>query len=100
MNLSILSLRTYKPTVKGHGGQMKKVMEAIKKSEKPVIMAGGGVLLSDARNEVLAFAEKFDIPVASTMMAIDAVPSRHRLNLGMATMVVVMLIVPSMKQIF
>lgn len=78
-----VSLRTYKPTVKGHAVQIRKVMNEIVKSEKPVIMAGGGVLLSDAREELLAFAEKFDIPVASTMMAIDAVPSAHRLNLGM-----------------
>lgn len=78
-----VNLRTYKPTVKGHAVQIKKVLQEIVKSEKPVIIAGGGVLLSDARDELLAFAEKFDIPVASTMMAIDAVPSSHRLNLGM-----------------
>lgn len=78
-----VNLRTYKPTVKGHAVQIKKVMQEIVKSRKPVIMAGGGVLLSDARSELLEFAEKFDIPVASTMMAIDAVPSNHRLNLGM-----------------
>lgn len=78
-----VNLRTYKPTVKGHAVQIKKVMQEIVKAEKPVIMAGGGVLLSGARKELLEFAEKFDIPVASTMMAIDAVPSNHRLNLGM-----------------
>lgn len=78
-----VSLRTYKPTIKGHAVQIKKVMQEIAKAEKPVIMAGGGVLLSHARKELLQFAEKFDIPVASTMMAIDAVPSSHRLNLGM-----------------
>lgn len=78
-----VNLRTYKPTVKGHAVQIKKVMQEIDRSRKPVIMAGGGVLLSDARRELLDFAEKFDIPVASTMMAIDAVPSAHRLNLGM-----------------
>ncbi|MGN0293238.1 MAG: biosynthetic-type acetolactate synthase large subunit [Lachnospiraceae bacterium] len=78
-----VNLRTYKPTVKGHAVQIKKVMQEIVKAEKPVIMAGGGVLLSGARDELLEFAEKFDIPVASTMMAIDAVPSAHRLNLGM-----------------
>ena len=78
-----VKLRTYKPTVKGHAVQIRKVLDEVVKSKKPVIMAGGGVLLSDAREELLAFAEKFDIPVASTMMAIDAVPSSHRLNLGM-----------------
>ena len=78
-----VNLRTYKPTVKGHAVQIRKVLQEIEKAKRPVIMAGGGVLLSDAREELLAFAEKFDIPVASTMMAIDAVPSKHRLNLGM-----------------
>jgi len=78
-----VNMRTYKPTVKGHAVQIQKVMKALNQAKQPVIMAGHGVMLADAREELLAFAEKFDIPVASTMMAIDAVPSTHRLNLGM-----------------
>ncbi|MBQ4045715.1 MAG: acetolactate synthase, large subunit, biosynthetic type, partial [Lachnospiraceae bacterium] len=78
-----VNMRTYKPTVKGHAVQIQKVMKALDQAKRPVIMAGHGVMLANAREELQAFAEKFDIPVASTMMAIDAVPSRHRLNLGM-----------------
>ena len=78
-----VSLRTYKPTVKGNMRQVKRLMEEVQKAKKPVIMAGHGVVLSDARAELVAFAEKFDIPVACTMMGIDVMPSRHRLKLGM-----------------
>ena len=76
-------LRTYKPTVKGNMRQIRRMMQEVKKAKQPVIMAGHGVVLSDAREELRLFAEKFDIPVACTMMGIDVMPSDHRLKLGM-----------------
>lgn len=65
-----VSLRTYKPTVKGHIIQIKKVIAELSKAKMPLICVGGGVLLSEARDEVRAFAEKYQIPVVSTMMGI------------------------------
>ena len=76
-------LRTYKPTVKGNAAQIKKVIAALDKAKRPIICAGGGVLLSDAERELRMFAEKYRIPVVTTMMGIGAMPTRHPLYFGM-----------------
>ena len=78
-----VSLRTYKPTVKGHAVQMKKVMTELEKAKRPVICAGGGVLLSDAVEEMREFAHKYRVPVVSTMMGIGAMPTKDELYFGM-----------------
>ena len=78
-----VDIRGYKPNVKGHSLQIKKVAEAIKKSKKPLICAGGGVLRSGATRELLELAEKCRIPVTPTLMGIGVLPSTHELNLGM-----------------
>lgn len=78
-----VSMRTYKPTVKGNMAQIKKVVAELEKSRRPIICTGGGVLLSDAEKELLAFAEKHEIPVVSTMMGIGVMPTRHPLYFGM-----------------
>ena len=78
-----VSLRTYKPTVKGHIIQIKKVIAELSKAKMPLICVGGGVLLSEARDEVRAFAEKYQIPVVSTMMGISTMPTEHPLCFGM-----------------
>lgn len=78
-----VSMRTYKPTVKGNMAQIKKVSAELEKAERPIICAGGGVLLSDGEKELLAFAEKHTIPIVSTMMGIGVVPTRHPLYFGM-----------------
>ncbi len=78
-----ISLRTYKPTVKGNIVQIKKVVKELERAKKPIICAGGGVLLSEAENELRIFAEKHQIPVVSTMMGIGVMPTRHPLYFGM-----------------
>lgn len=78
-----INLRTYKPTVKGHAVQIKKVMKELEKASKPVICVGGGVLLSGAEQNIRSFAEKYNIPVVSTMMGIGVMPSEHPLYFGM-----------------
>lgn len=78
-----VSMRTYKPTVKGNMAQIKKVVAELEKSRRPIICTGGGVLLSDGEKELLAFAEKHEIPVVSTMMGIGVMPTRHPLYFGM-----------------
>lgn len=78
-----VSMRTYKPTVKGHIVQIKKVIKELEKAKRPIICVGGGVLLSDAQDELRAFSEKHRIPVVSTMMGIGVMPTNHPLYFGM-----------------
>ncbi len=78
-----VSLRTYKPTVKGHVVQIKKAVKALEHAKRPVICAGGGVQLSEANAEFRSFVEKHNIPVVSTMMGIGVMPTEHPLYFGM-----------------
>ncbi len=78
-----VSLRTYKPTVKGHAVQIKKVIHALEKAKRPVLCVGGGVLLSNAEEEVRSFAQKHSIPVVTTMMGIGVMPQDHPMYFGM-----------------
>ncbi len=78
-----VSLRTYKPTVKGHIVQIKKVVKELEKARRPLICAGGGVLLSEAEGELRHFAEAHKIPVVSTMMGIGVMPTEHPQYYGM-----------------
>lgn len=74
---------SYNPTTKGNGLQIKRVVEAIQQSEKPLICVGGGVFLADAQAEFFKFANTFDIPVVTTMMGIGAIKGDDKLNMGM-----------------
>lgn len=78
-----VNMRTYKPTVVGNVVQIKKVIKALEKSKKPVICVGGGVILSDAKKELMDFVTLHNIPVVSTMMGISAMPTSHELYFGM-----------------
>ena len=78
-----VNMRTYKPTVKGHAVQIKKVIKELEKAKRPIICAGGGVLLSEAEEELRAFATNHRIPVVSTMMGIGVMPTKHPMYFGM-----------------
>ena len=78
-----VSLRTYKPTVKGHAVQIKKVLSVLENAKRPILCVGGGVILSGAEEEVIKFAESLHIPVVSTMMGIGVIPSDNPLYMGM-----------------
>lgn len=81
-----VDLRGYKPNVDGHPLQIKKVAEAIAKAEHPLIYAGGGVILSNASEELRELAEKTQIPVTTTLLCLGGFPSDHPLSLGMPGM--------------
>ncbi|MBQ7614930.1 MAG: biosynthetic-type acetolactate synthase large subunit [Butyrivibrio sp.] len=78
-----ISMRSYKPTVKGNMVQIKKVIKEVEKAKRPIICVGGGVHLSGATNELVRFAELNDVPVVSTMMGIGVMPTDHPLYFGM-----------------
>lgn len=62
------------------------VAEDIKKSSRPIIYGGGGVIISDAGKELYDFAVKTDIPVVNTLMGLGSFPRNHPLSLGMVGM--------------
>lgn len=78
-----INMRTYKPTVKGNMVQIKKVADKLSKAKRPIICAGGGVILANAIDEIRTFVNKHDIPVVSTMMGIGVMPTKDPLYFGM-----------------
>jgi len=83
---SKLSLKSYKPVLKGHIGQINKACELIHKAKRPVIYIGGGVIISGAHELVLKLAEKTKIPVTITLLGLGGFPSAHPLSLDMLGM--------------
>ncbi|HVN65500.1 MAG TPA: biosynthetic-type acetolactate synthase large subunit [Methanomicrobiales archaeon] len=81
-----VTLRGYQPTVKGHARQIDRALALLEAAEKPVIYAGGGIIASGASGELLELAERFMIPVTTTLMGIGCIPCDHPLNLGMLGM--------------
>ncbi|KQX68119.1 acetolactate synthase catalytic subunit [Paenibacillus sp. Root444D2] len=79
-------IRGYHPDIHPNLIQIEKLLMAIKEAERPVILAGGGVIYSDASKELLEFVEKTRIPVTTTLLALGAFPSAHELWMGMPGM--------------
>lgn len=81
-----LDLPGYQPTTKPNPLQIKKLAEAIGKAKKPVLLTGAGVLFADASEEIKQLAEKYSLPVTSTLLGLGAFPGDHPLFMGMAGM--------------
>ncbi|GBE15247.1 MAG TPA: biosynthetic-type acetolactate synthase large subunit [Proteobacteria bacterium] len=81
-----VEIRGYKPKVNGHPGQLKRVINEVQKAKKPVIYAGGGVIISDATGELVKFAEMNRIPVTNTLLGLGGFPGDHPLFVGMLGM--------------
>jgi acetolactate synthase-1/2/3 large subunit len=81
-----VSLPGYQPTTKGHPQQVKKAAQLIAESEKPLILAGHGVVISRAAEELKELAEKAQIPVITTLLGLGGFPGSHELYLGMPGM--------------
>ena len=79
-------IRSYLPFPKVKQERVAEALELINKSKKPLILAGHGILLSDAQEELKQFAEKADIPVALTLLGLSAFPASHSLYAGMLGM--------------
>lgn len=81
-----VSLPGYKPTVEGHIRQILEAAQAIAAAKRPVLYAGGGVITSNAHQELRALAEKANLPTTMTLMGLGAFPGTHPLSLGMLGM--------------
>jgi acetolactate synthase-1/2/3 large subunit len=74
-----VSLPGFEPTVEGNMSQIRKAARLIEQAERPVIIAGHGIVLSRAYDELLALAEKAKIPVVTTLLGISCFPESHPL---------------------
>jgi len=83
---SKIKMRSYNPTYQGHPGQIKRAIKLIAKAQKPLVYAGGGVILSNASKELTALAQKYSIPVTTTLMGLGGFPGTNPLFLGMLGM--------------
>ena len=81
-----VKIRSYNPTYEGNKWMIKQAAHEIAKAKKPVIMAGGGVIISGASKELKELAELMHIPVTMTLMGLGGFPGTHSLSMGMLGM--------------
>ncbi len=79
-------IRSYRPLPKTDYSQIDEAARLINLAKKPMALIGQGVILGNAENEALEFIEKSNIPAAYTLLGLSAIPSDHRLNIGMLGM--------------
>ncbi len=81
-----LNLPGYRPTVVPHRRQVRRAAELLRSAERPMILAGHGILISGATEELVRFAERAQVPVGLTLLGIGGFPRSHPLCLGMVGM--------------
>ncbi|NIK66734.1 biosynthetic-type acetolactate synthase large subunit [Paenibacillus sp. BK720] len=81
-----VNIRGYNPTMSPNKLQVDKLIKAIEASERPLILAGGGVVYSGAHEELLEFVTKTEIPITTTLLGLGGFPSGNDLWLGMPGM--------------
>ena len=81
-----IKMRSYNPVVKGHLGQIKRAVDLVLNSKRPVMYTGGGVILSDASKELTELAKKLNLPVTNTLMGLGAFPGTDQQFIGMLGM--------------
>jgi acetolactate synthase-1/2/3 large subunit len=79
-------MRGYRPNFSPPKEEYEQALKLIHEAKRPVVLAGHGILISGAMQEVLAFAERTSIPVALTLLGLGVLPASHFLNLGMMGM--------------
>jgi acetolactate synthase I/II/III large subunit len=84
--VSEVNIRGYNPTTDPNKKQVEKIIKAIEQAERPVILAGGGVVYANASEELLEFVNKTQIPVTTTLLGLGGFPSAHELWMGMPGM--------------
>ena len=81
-----IQIPSYKPNTQGHHSQIAKAAKMLSEAKKPVIYAGGGVILGEAWEELTAMAERHNIPVTTTLMGLGGFPETKPQSLGMLGM--------------
>ncbi|RKW41880.1 MAG: acetolactate synthase 3 large subunit [Moraxella sp.] len=82
----LVNIRSYQPTLKGHSGQIKKAVETLLSAKRPVIYAGGGVVLGNASDELTQLAKLLNLPVTNTLMGLGCFAGSDSQFVGMLGM--------------
>ncbi|CIV44517.1 acetolactate synthase large subunit [Streptococcus pneumoniae] len=81
-----VNLPSYQPTLEPNDMQIKKILKQLSKAKKPVLLAGGGISYAEAAAELNEFAERYQIPVVTTLLGQGTIATTHPLFLGMGGM--------------
>jgi acetolactate synthase-1/2/3 large subunit len=81
-----VKMRSYQPTDKGHRGQIKRAVKTLIGTKRPVIYAGGGVVIDNASDQLTELAQALNFPVTNTLMGLGCYPGTDRQYLGMLGM--------------
>ena len=81
-----VNLRGYNPTIVPNRMQIDKLLRALEEAERPVILAGGGVVYAGAHEELYEFVTRTEIPITTTLLGLGGFPSGHELHMGMPGM--------------
>lgn len=81
-----VEMRSYNPVLKGHSGQIKKAIKLILEAKRPMIYAGGGVVLGDASEQLIKLTRKLGYPITNTLMGLGGYPATDRQFVGMLGM--------------
>ena len=81
-----IKLRSYNPVVKGHSGQIKKAVQLLLGAKRPMIYTGGGVILSNASEQLTRLTRLLGFPITNTLMGLGGYPGTDSLFLGMPGM--------------
>ncbi|MGA9165468.1 MAG: acetolactate synthase 3 catalytic subunit, partial [Thiobacillus sp.] len=81
-----VEMRSYNPVVKGHSGQMKRAVQMLLEAKRPMIYAGGGVVLGDAAAQLTELTRLLGFPCTNTLMGLGGYPATDKQNLGMLGM--------------
>jgi len=83
---SEVNLLSYQPTLVPNDMQIKKILKQLSKAKKPVLLAGGGISYAEASKELNEFAERYQIPVVTSLLGQGTIATSHPLFLGMGGM--------------
>ncbi|AGA34862.1 Acetolactate synthase large subunit [Thioalkalivibrio nitratireducens DSM 14787] len=81
-----IRMRSYNPTTRGHGGQIRKALDLILSAQKPMLYTGGGIILGQASDALTEFTRRLGYPITNTLMGLGGFPASDPLFLGMLGM--------------
>lgn len=81
-----VKMRSYRPSEKGHRGQIKRAVKTLLEAKRPVIYTGGGIVIDNAAEHLIAVARKLNFPVTNTLMGLGGYPGTDRQFIGMLGM--------------